>query len=225
MEQMGIYLTDASFDKNTGVSSISFVDKISKKTQNLQINTSKNILESEFIGIKECLKNGYRKYKNVVVFCDSIGAINKAKKELFKSMKLNERFNYVQFVWLPRDFLSEADFLTKNIEDTELNKEKKIEGYKNKIKGNVLDIFISNEDKEDILKEYLFDFFKEVDTSKFNFKSDTFKNILIEKTIVSKITEEVDLISLDIKMIIKEYPKQGYKNSLLQKITELLYSF
>lgn len=224
MDKIGIYLTDASYDKGTGVSSISFIEKTNNTTNNIQINTSSNILTSEFIGIKECLKHAFRKFKFVVVFCDNINAVNKAKKELFTTMKLNERFAFVQFVWLPREFMHEADFLTKNIEDIEKNKEKKLEGYKNKMKGNVLDIFISEEDKRNILKELINDFKKEVNVDNLNLESTTLINILIKDNFNTNILNDLEKVTEDIKHIIKDSPKQGQKNSNLQKIIETLYS-
>jgi len=216
MKKIGIYLTDASFDKKTKISSISFLEKTTKKTSNIQTNKFNNIFDAEYEGIRECLMHGFKKFKNIVVICDNRGAIFKAQRELKEKMNLRSRFDSYQFIWLPREYLEEADFLTKNV-DIELNKKLKIE---NCTSGNILDIFLSEKDYLNILNDLIISF-KENNsyTNNTNFK--IFDKIL-NGEIISPI-DNIEDISSDIKTIIRKNPKEAKKNSNLQRIIEILY--
>ena len=112
-----VILTDASFDKqsNTGVIGIIY------KNNKLQIPyKAKNIYEGELKGIKEGIKFAYqKKAKNILLICDNQRAIAEGRKWFFKEPALKNLFKYVQFLWLPREYLKEVDVLSKllNTED------------------------------------------------------------------------------------------------------------
>lgn len=218
-----IYLTDASRDNKTGVSSISFIDKGSDKTNNFQTNELKNIYEAELKGIKLCIVDAYEKYSNVVIFCDNKAAVNTARKELFHSMKLREKFRSVQFVWLPREFLDEVDFLTKNINDIDLNKDLKKSAFENQSKGNILDIVLNQNDYDKII----IDQYKSIDgIDSIELNSQIFVDLFYGKVTQDRqeIVNSKEFYN-DIVLILKEYPELSKKGSKLQKLIEMLSVF
>ena len=220
MDKIGIFLTDASFDRRMKVSSISFIEKITNKKNNLQVNNLPNVFEAEFLGIKECLKYGFKKFKNIVIVCDNKAAIFKARKDLIKDMKLLQRFETVQFLWLPREFLNEADFLTKNINNVEQNLKLKKENLFN---GNVLDIFISEEDKKEVLNQLINNILNIKNFNIKNIKNNEFKKLL-NKNFDFNLNEDFNLLKDDILYIIAIEPKEVKEDSSLSKLINFLSS-
>jgi len=216
MEKIGIYLTDASFDKKSKISSISFIEKNSNKTSNKQTNEFQNIFEAEYEGIRLCLIHGFKKYKNIIVVCDNRGAIFKAQRDLRIKMNLRSRFDSCQFIWLPREYLEEVDFLTKNV-DIHLNKKLKIE---NCTTGNILDIFLTKSDYVEILEDLISQFKNE------NLYLDRVSLKIFHKILNGIVVDPLNYIedlAFDIKIILKNNPKEGKKDSTLQRIIKILY--
>jgi len=216
MQNIGIYLTDASFDKKSKISSISFLEKTTNKTNNIQTAQYKNIYDAEFEGIKICLKDAYKKFKHVVVVCDNKRAVFNAQKHLRKEMKLSMRFESSQFLWLPRDFLSEADFLTKNVDITK-NKKIKLDNATN---GSVFEVFLTKEDYLNLLLDSILKFRKE--NRELNYNDLSILNKVLNGELIDPI-QNIELIREDLLKIIQFNPKEGRKNSNIEKIIELLY--
>lgn len=223
MDNLGIFLTDASFDKKSSVSSISFIEKITQVTGNFQTGDISNIYEAELEGIRKCLKFAFRKFNNVVIVCDNKAAVFNAKKTFLREMNLKDRFSSVQFLWLPRDYLSEADFLTKNIDNEIENKNLKISGVIKKSKKNVLDIFVNEAEIYDIFYRKGQDLLKKIDIS--NIKCGLLIDIFNKKSIRS-IDFSVDpiLMKQDILYIINKAPLEGLEGSSLQLVVDYLYN-
>lgn len=210
---IGVYLTDASFDAKTKTSSISFLESESGSTGNIQTNEFENIYQAELAGIKACIKDALDKYSDIVIFCDNQRAVFNSKRD-FNILK---RFKTAQVVWLPRKFLDKADFLTKNVDDLELNKITKIDGFESKL-GNVFDIFIGTSDIDDLFQKFT----KNIDMD--SFKSKTFQISFSEGRVEKKFfLEETALIKDDILNIIEKYPEEGRNNSNMQKALGLFY--
>jgi len=216
MKQLGIYLTDASFDKKTKVSSISFIEKNTNIINNIQSRDFSNIFLAEYEGIRISVINAFKKFNNIVVVCDNIKAIEKANRVLKREMNLDRRFNSVQFLWLPRDYLAEADFLTKNVDITK-NKNLKLDSVLN---GSVFDTFVSKEDINDLLLENVLEFNKK--NKDLDFSKLKIINIILSGKLIDP-TSESESIESDIRYIISQNPREGKEGSNLRKIIELLY--
>lgn len=226
MLNLGIFLTDASFDKKTKTSSISFIEKESGYSSNYQTNEFVDIFSAEYEGILIAIKYAFKRYNNIIIICDNKGAISKARRELFKKMNLGKRFSSVQFLWLPRDYLVEADFLTKNVHDYSLNKQLKISGTENLLRSNVLDIFVDNSDINNILDRNISSLELINDLSVSKFKSNIFKLLFDREFDLARKTRlDIELMKMDILYIIDLQPKEGKKGSSLQKILEIIYNF
>ena len=217
-----IYITDASYDKESGVSSISFLDKSSGLSKNTQSTLYKNIYEAELFGIKQCLVDAFGKYSNVIVFCDNKQAVFNARRE-FEKLNLKQRFETSQFVWLPRAFMYEADFLTKNISEIEKNLNLKKIGTGNNVRGNVLTIKLSKTDYDNIIieKSIL------IDVSNVILISKLLKEIYYNKVVPERknlLVMDNEYI-LDIKNILKNNPSYSIVGSDFQKFLEMLTMF
>jgi len=221
MKDIGIYITDASFDHKSKVASVSFIELISKKT-NEKHNTFKNVFEAEFQGIKECMIHASRHYNQIIVFCDSKQAIKEAKRELYTNKKWNRKIKDIQLVWLPREFTEQADFLTKNIINPVENKKQKEESFiEDLTRTNVMDIFIKKEDKIRIVKKMINELKSNYDID-IKFHSPTLKKNLLEEDIVSIEPEEMDLVSIDIVSLINKNPSLILQDGLLNQIITML---
>lgn len=222
MDNLGIFLTDASFDRKTGVSSISLIEKTTKFTSNEQGIDCKNIFEAELYGIKRCLIYAFKKFKNVIVVCDNKFAVFSAKKAFFEELKLKSRFNTVQFLWLPRDYMSEIDFLTKHVEDIDLNHKLKKEGIIQKEYSNVLDIYVSEQDILERIKQEIKNILNIPGFNLEKIKSKNLYNLLTSNNEYNK--EAPEIIKEDILYILTLDPKQKLKTSSLQIILNYIHN-
>ncbi len=223
--QIGIYITDASFDHKTNVSSISFIE-INKNYKGEKHTKTKNIFEAEYIGIKECMIHASTRFNNIIVICDSKQAIREAKKEIYRNKKWNMKIKDIQLIWLPRDFTNLADFLTKNITNPEDNKKLKTESFIDDLsRHNVMDIYVSKNDKEKMLIKWIKELNNNYDLD-IKYSSLKLKENLIDLKISSIYEENQELVSLDIVKLIERNPSLINKDGLLNKvITMLSFSF
>lgn len=217
-----IYLTDASYDHKTGVSSISFIDKTSKRTFNKQSNDIKNIFLAELEGIKLCIIDAFKSnYSNVIIFCDNKKAVFTAYKQFKNELNLDSRFKSIQIVWLPRNFLHEADFLTKNVEDIDKNKFLKTHGLTNKLKGNVLNVSLSKND----LKEIIFKKASKIIIEDIEFENEFLRELFNGNLIDLKEHFLEESYINDLKKIIAKTPSYMKKKSDLQLLSEMILNF
>lgn len=226
-EKVGLFLTDASFDYKSKVSSIAILDlKTNQKFNKQEIVSGPK--EGESKGIIEALKKGIKLYKNIIVFCDNIHSVNEVRREVLGSKFWKAKYYYIQIVWVPREETHLADFFSKNLDSSEENLNLKIESFKNKCtNNNVMDIIISSEDKINVLKEFLKDSLKENSLIKdFKFQSNILKDIFYtNKFNLNDIEKEGDKIKEDYLALYKEFPSSFNSNSPLKKLFEGLFTF
>jgi len=209
--KFGIFLSDASFDYKTKFSVAGIKEMISGETKQVTNASSKNPTEAEKFGIMESLKfaesNGY---DNVVFICDNKKAITYIKREFFQNENLRSKFWYVQFLWLPREFMHAVDFLSKNLDsDTakevqslknENSKERYVEFCNKHLDTHINSITADKSVKEDVLSKRIDQFVRLKEGS---FSSSFFKNIqsLSIKELENLVFEEIELIENDIASI------------------------
>lgn len=220
--QIGIYITDASFDKNSRVASISFIEITTNKKSEKQQQVN-NIFEAEYIGIKECMINAAGKFNNILIICDSKQAIREAKKEVYSNKKWNRKIKDIQFIWLPREYTDLADFLTKNITKGDENKKLKLDSYKDDIeRTDIMDIFVTDEDKIEIIKENILNLKSEYDFN-IQYKSLHLKENLINLEIKSLYEEDREKIGKDLKELMRLNPKLLTDDRLRNTINSLFF--
>lgn len=196
-EKIGFFISDASLDHKTKVSSIGIVDLTTKENFNIQ-KSVKDIKEAESTGILESLKIASKRYKNVIVFCDNVFSVNETRKLILSSPYWKNIFYYIQIIWLPREYTHIADFFSKNIEDTDLNKYLKIEAFnKESSRNNISSVLLTREDKIDILIEKI----KLLNLKTINFKSSVLNSLFNENIFKDSVNNEIDLIKRDFKLL------------------------
>ncbi len=216
-DKIGFFISDASLDHKTKVASIGIVDLTTKENFSIQITTT-NIVEAESAGVIESLKIGSKRYKNIIVFCDNIYSVNETRKNILSSPYWKNQFYYIQIVWLPREYTHIADFFSKNIEDSDLNKYLKIESFNNlSTRENVSTILLTKEDKIDILIEKI----KKLELIKVDFKSNVLKNLFNEFIFIDNVNNEIDLIKCDFKNLLIE--NNFSLDSKIKEIMEMVF--
>ena len=121
---MEIFITDAAFDFKSKTSIIGIKNLSNGKTYQRVFKDAKNPFEAEKMGIQEIilisLEEGLR---NVLIYCDNKGAVVHAKRDFFSNDVLKSKFNFIQFVWVPREYTHIADELSKKISDEDLQQD------------------------------------------------------------------------------------------------------
>lgn len=197
-EKIGFFITDASLDHKSKVSSIGIIDLVTKENFSLQAEF-KDIKEAESAGIIESLKIGSKRYKNIIVFCDNVFSVNETRKLILNSPYWKNIFYYIQIVWLPRDYTHIADFFSKNIEDSDLNKFLKAEAFnKESTRSNVTSILLTKEDKIDILINKI----NKLNINLIEFESNLLNNLFNNKVFIGNANEEINQIKNDLKLLI-----------------------
>lgn len=151
---MGFFMTDASFDQKTKIANIAILDL---KTQEKYTKSlyKPNVKEAEKTGIIEALHYG-KKYKNIIVFCDNVFAVNETRKEVLSSPYWQHMYRYIQIVWIPREETEIADFFSKNIENPDDIYNNKLKAWKEHTKTySIMDIVLSDKDKLNVVKQIL----------------------------------------------------------------------
>lgn len=224
--EIGYYLTDASFDKATKLSTVSVLNLITKNNLNFT-KVFNNTKEAETFGIIEAIKNAYNnKYKHIIVMCDNLSSVNEVKYQINTTNFWKNKFNSIQILWIPRDQTFLADFFSKNIDADK--KEDYIESRINKYSTDIekLDItklMISNNDKTSLL-------FKKVDLLKENFNeienfkytSKVLSDIIINKKFNFKESIDIDILKEDIMKLITLNYKMADKKGPLFFIMEFI---
>lgn len=216
-EKIGFFISDASLDHKTKVSSIGMIDLTTKENFSLQ-STFKDIKEAESAGIIECLKIASKRYKNVIVFCDNVFSVNETRKLILSSPYWKNIFYYIQIIWLPREYTHIADFFSKNIEDSDLNKFLKIESFnKESTRNNITSILLTKEDKIDILIEKV----KKLNIEYIDFESNILKNLFINNKFEGNPNEEINFIKNDLKSLIIK--NNIHLESNLKEVIEMVF--
>lgn len=224
IEKIGLFITDASFDSKTKVASIAIVDIKTKAVYSIQ-KSANNVKESETTGIFEGLSKAVGKYSNIVVFCDNQGSVKYVSEKIKTSEFWSSKFLTIQIIWLPREETFVADFFTKNVEDSDKNMSLKIESFKNECKtSNVMDLFLTKEDKQKIIKDLFDESFKEYELLKtFNFSSILLKNIFEQNNFNNKSEDDFFEIKKDCESLFKLNPDiLDKKSSFYRAIQGLL---
>ncbi len=214
IEKLGLFMTDASFDSKSKLASIAIVNLKTKHVESIQKHLN-SVGESETNGIIEALKLGIGKYSNIVIFCDNQGSVAYVSDKVKSSDFWSTKYLTIQIIWLPREETYLADFFTKNITDSDKNMQLKIDSFKKECKTtNVMDLFLSINDKHIIIKDLFSDSFKEFNLlNDFKFKS-TLLNSIFERNIFREKTE-LDLKEMkeDCELLFKIEPKLFKKES------------
>lgn len=222
--KIGLFITDASFDSKTKVASIAIVDIKTKAVYSIQ-KSANNVKEAETSGIFEGLTRAVGKYSNIVIFCDNQGSVKYVKDKVNTSEFWSSKFLTIQVIWLPREETFVADFFTKNIEDSDKNMSLKIESFKNECKtSNVMDLFLTKEDKYKIIKELFEDSLKEYELlNSFNFLSILLKSIFESNNFNNRSENDFFEIKKDCERLFKLSPEiLDKKSSFYRAIQGLL---
>jgi len=152
-EKIGFFFTDASLDHKTKNVKVSIIDIISNDKKQFNYTTN-SIVEAESYSIICALKEGLKKYKNIIVFNDNLYAVKKVKKDIFsKDNIFLNKYYFVQIVWIPREYNQIADFFSKNIDNQKKEKEQKVNSYIQYINRN--EIVVTTVDKISFLKDMI----------------------------------------------------------------------
>lgn len=224
--KFGFFLSDASFDYGSKVCSLGVIDLLTKE-QFHKVGLAKNPTDGEIQGlqfsIEQALKLGYQ---NVVFICDNKSAVNNLKKMFASHDTFKSLFWYVQFLWVPREFTSIADFLSKNIpenmseelldlKESGINIKKENSGnklarkYVKDIKARSENINLPLEKRLNQLQMLL--------TEEYSFKSKTFSNIksITIEELTNNILDEINLIENDIAYLDSKDPLIGMAGKML----------
>lgn len=228
--KFGIFLSDASFDHKTKVSVVGIREITTGETFQFINANAKNPTNAEIYGInKAMITAGKEGFDNVVFICDNKSAIVKTKKDFFTKEELRSQFWYCQFLWLPRDYLANEDFLSKNISkemEVELIKHKKrktleqFNSFEEKhITKHINDINISDEVKNESVEKRINQF---VRLKEGDFKSKFFKEIdlMNPEELSSLLIEDIELIEEDLKNI-----KDPFLKAIGKTILDMLIAY
>lgn len=221
--EFAFFLTDASFHHKTKVSSIGIQNMLTKETYNY-IETAIDPTDAETKGIQKALEVAYKnKFENIVIICDNKNSVNEMKLKFENEESLKNKFWYVQFLWVPREFTHFVDYLSKNIPEhmeSELRKKKKesIESLKknesNKYaKKYVNEIRVSKATFHSALEDRLHQMHTLLKGINLNLVSDTFKGIKIGNLPTAKVIDgmidEMELIEKDTETLEEHDPVLG----------------
>lgn len=214
IEKLGLFMTDASFDSKSKLASIAIVNLKTKHVSSIQKHFN-SVGESESNGIIEALKLGVGKYSNIVVFCDNQGSVSYLSEKVKSSDFWSSKYFTIQIIWLPREETYLADFFTKNITEPEKNMQLKIESFKNECKTtNVMELFLSINDKHKIIKELFKKSFEEFTfLNNFKFKSFILKEIFEKNIFKEKTDLDLKEMKEDCEFLFKIEPKLFKKES------------
>ena len=144
---MNIFVTDASFDFKSKTSIIGIKNLSNEKTYQRVFKDAKNPFEAEKLGIQEIILISIEEgLSNVLIYCDNKGAVVHTKRDFFKDEALRSKFNFIQFVWIPREYTHIADELSKKISDEGLQNDiitTKADNL-NKIKENKSNVYLEH---------------------------------------------------------------------------------
>lgn len=223
-----IFITDASFNKKDKTALIGIKNITDKKTYQKSI-IANNPKEAEKEGIYEVIKIASKeKVNNLIIFCDNKFAIQEVKKDFFSNEINKTKFWYIQFVWLKREYLEEADFLSKNI-NIELEKEvkenknrairEKIEKLEREATKHIFDVKIDNSIVEEVFNKRKNQFHKLITIE--NLESTLFtKKDLTFKEAEENIFLEIEKIEKDLSKI-----EDNIEKTLAQILFSLVISF
>ena len=121
---MDIFITDAAFDFKSKTSIIGIKNLSNGKTYQRVFKDAKNPFEAEKLGIQEIILISIQeKLTNILIYCDNKGAVVHTKRDFFSDDALKSKFNFIQFVWVPREYTHIADELSKKISDEDLQQD------------------------------------------------------------------------------------------------------
>ena len=206
---MDIFVTDAAFDFSTKTSIIGIKNLTNGKTYQYVYKEAKNPFEAERYGVDKIIdisiSDGLR---NVLIICDNKGVVIHSKRDFFKNNEIKEKFTFIQFVWLPREYTFIADELSKNVsgqvkEDVLNAKSEKINIQKENQSGkyftqHVNDILPTSVKTSETLQKRVDQFI--ILSKGINFKSRLFLHLetLSYDEMEDCLLEEIDLIEDDI---------------------------
>jgi ribosomal protein S15P/S13E len=206
--QIGIFLTDASFDKKTGVSVISMINLETEARDEYQ-GTFSSPQEAETKGIVEVLTNNVGVYKNILIYCDNKFSVRDVQDKVNNSNYWNGKYNMIQLVWLPRKYTSIADHFSKHIKDKGENMNLKENSFKNKIESKtVMDLYVSKEQKINILREIIVKKVSIIDFANIELNNEHFMALLLNQDMPER-RFDLKSLSKDINNILKKEPKYG----------------
>lgn len=206
---MNIFITDASFDFSTKTSIIGIKNLSNGNVYQYVYKEAKNPFEAEKYGIEQILLIALKEeLKNVLIICDNKGVVVHSKRDFFKDEALRSRFNFIQFVWLPREYTYIADELSKNVsgqvkddvldaKSEQINTDK--ETLSNKyITHHVNDIVPTNNETSNTLEKRINQFI--LLTGLFKFESKLFTSLadISYDEMEDCIIDEIELIEKDI---------------------------
>jgi len=210
---MDIFITDAAFDFKSKTSIIGIKNLSNGKTYQRVYKDAKNPFEAEKLGIQEIILISIQEdLRTVLIYCDNKGAIVHVKRDFFKDDALKNKFNFIQFVWIPREYTHIADELSKKISDEDLKeaiievkaenlnkkKEKQSSSY---MEHHVNDLNPSNEISNDTLKKRISQFLLLSDNNIFESELFSELNNLTLDEMNDLLIEDIELIEKDIQNI------------------------
>lgn len=224
--EIGFYLTDASFDKKTKLSTVSVFNLITNENKSFT-KTFINTKEAELFGIVEAIKDAYiKKYNHLIVMCDNLSSVNEMKYQISKTDYWKNKFHTIQILWIPRDQTFLADFFSKNIEANKKNDymDTKLGKYENDISLlKITDMIITSKDKLNLLDKKLNILKKEFpDLINFKYECNILNNIICNKSYNLGSRINIDLLKKDILKIISANYKLSNKKGEFYFIIEFI---
>ena len=216
--ELGIFISDASFRKKEKISVISVKCNTTGMDWTKTVDTSSS-LEAEKAGIRYAINRAqnHTSFYNAIFICDNKEAVLAIKEE-YEKRKIKP-FRTAQFLWLPRKYLGEADFLTKNL-GVKVSKEVK------KLKTNKLNRTVNTKTKRHINsiapdKSVLLKRYKQFQAIKGNHYKSTF--FTLKKPNIEKLQDlyisEIDVVCEDIENTIDPL-ERGLANLIAETIFE-----
>ena len=201
LDKFTFFLSDASFNNSNKTATGSVINLNTGEQESFFLKNIQSAMDAEVETLYHSMQLAAKKKWLTPVFInDNKFALQKVKKTFFETDALKFKFQYAQFLWVPREYIYIVDFFTKNLNLSFLEKEAEVTNdvlYK-KIE-NVADLYnldILNLNKKNIaaIKS----------ASKEKIKQQKFQNIEKEVKMLYALLEfkkEIESLSIDEKIV------------------------
>lgn len=155
LDKFTFFLSDASFNNSNKTATGSVINLNTGEQKSFFLKNIQSAMDAEIETLYHSLQLAAKeKWLTPVFINDNRFALQKVKKTFFETDALKFKFQYAQFLWVPREYIYIVDFFTKNLNLSFLEKETEITNdvLHEKIK-NVADLYnldISNLNKKNI---------------------------------------------------------------------------